>query len=97
MADVMPPQAASTGGRKPSSVWLIIFTDLVALLLTFFVMLFSMSNVQIDRWKEMIDAGSEAAAKEKGLIRLEGKDYIVQDGDVCNFRFNVYNINKIQI
>lgn len=38
------------------SIWLITFTDLVALLLTFFVMLFSMSNVKIDRWKEMIDA-----------------------------------------
>ncbi|NQV54880.1 MAG: OmpA family protein [Rhodospirillales bacterium] len=41
---------------QPSVAWLLIFTDLVALLLTFFVMLFSMSNVQIDRWEEMIDA-----------------------------------------
>lgn len=37
------------------STWLVIFTDLVALLLTFFVMLFSMSNIQIDKWTEMID------------------------------------------
>lgn len=29
------------------------------------------------------------ATKEKGLVRLEGKDYIVQDGDVILFRFNV--------
>lgn len=33
--------------------------------------------------------GSEAAAKEKGLIRSEGKDYVMQDGDVVLFRFNV--------
>ncbi|MFQ5767540.1 MAG: redox-regulated ATPase YchF [Acidobacteriota bacterium] len=35
------------------------------------------------KWKNM------AAVKEKGLLRLEGKEYIVQDGDVINFRFNV--------
>ena len=33
--------------------------------------------------------GSMAAAKEKGLVRLEGKDYVMQDGDIVNFRFNV--------
>jgi len=33
--------------------------------------------------------GSMAAAKEKGLVRLEGKEYLVQDGDVMHFRFNV--------
>lgn len=38
-------------------------------------------------WKDLIDAGSELAAKEKGLIRLEGKEYIMQNGDVCVFRF----------
>jgi GTP-binding protein YchF len=44
---------------------------------------------EIINWKDLIDAGSEAAAKEKGLIRLCGKEYIVADGDVCVFRFNV--------
>ena len=34
-------------------------------------------------------AGSMAAVKEKGLFRLEGKDYVMQDGDVTMFRFNV--------
>ncbi len=34
-------------------------------------------------------AGSMAAAREKGLFRLEGKEYLVQDGDIINFRFNV--------
>ena len=33
--------------------------------------------------------GSMAAAKEKGLVRLEGKDYVMRDGDVVLFRFNV--------
>jgi GTP-binding protein YchF len=33
--------------------------------------------------------GSEAAVKEAGLLRIEGKEYVVQDGDVCHFRFNV--------
>ena len=41
---------------KKSSVWLIIFADLVALLLTFFVMLFSMSNVTEESWKRMVEA-----------------------------------------
>ena len=40
------------------------------------------------QWDKLLEAGSEAAAKERGWIRSEGKDYIVQDGDVCLFRFN---------
>ncbi len=39
--------------------------------------------------QDYLDCGSEAAAKEKGLWRLEGKEYEVQDGDCINFRFNV--------
>ena len=38
---------------------------------------------------DLVECGSEAKAKEKGLYRLEGKDYVMQDGDVVNFRFNV--------
>jgi len=45
--------------------------------------------VEIINWQNLINAGSEALAKEGGLIRLEGKEYVVQDGDCCNFRFNV--------
>jgi len=37
----------------------------------------------------LISCGSIAAAKEKGLVRIEGKEYIVKDGDVVLFRFNV--------
>jgi chemotaxis protein MotB len=46
---------------KPlSTTWLVIFADLVALMLTFFVMLFSISNVTAESWKEMVDALTEA-------------------------------------
>ena len=38
---------------------------------------------------DLVECGSEAAAKEKGLYRLEGKEYVMKDGDVVNFRFNV--------
>lgn len=40
-------------------------------------------------WTKLLEAGSEVAAKERGWMRLEGKNYVVQDGDVCVFRFNV--------
>lgn len=39
--------------------------------------------------QDLLACGSEAKAREKGLMRLEGKDYVVQDGDCVNFRFNV--------
>lgn len=45
-------------------------------------------RAEVINWKDLVDAGGEARAKEKGLIRLEGKEYIMQDGDVCHFRFN---------
>lgn len=38
---------------------------------------------------ELVDAGSRAEAQKRGVLRVEGKDYIVQDGDVLNVRFNV--------
>jgi len=37
----------------------------------------------------LMESGSEAHAKEKGLYRIEGKEYIMREGDVVNFRFNV--------
>ncbi len=45
--------------------------------------------VDVINWQDLLIAGSEVTAKEKGLIRIEGKNYIMQDGDVCNFKFNV--------
>jgi chemotaxis protein MotB len=52
--------SSETGSRGLSSVWLVIFADLVALMLTFFVMLFSMSNVTPESWKKMVDALTDA-------------------------------------
>jgi len=40
-------------------------------------------------YKDLVEAGSMAAAREKGLVRQEGKEYVVQDGDVMLFKFNV--------
>jgi hypothetical protein len=40
-------------------------------------------------WKDLVELGSEAAVKAKGLMRVEGKEYVVQDGDVLHFRFAV--------
>jgi ribosome-binding ATPase YchF (GTP1/OBG family) len=37
-------------------------------------------------WKDLLDAGSYAEARAKGLVRIEGKEYIVKDGDVIEFR-----------
>jgi len=39
--------------------------------------------------EDLLAAGSMAAVRDRGLLRLEGKDYVVQDGDVMHFRFNV--------
>ncbi len=46
-------------------------------------------RAEIVGYDDLIGAGSNAAAREKGLTRLEGKDYVMQEGDVVNFRFNV--------
>jgi len=46
-------------------------------------------RAEVVAYDDLMAAGSMAAAREKGLIRLEGKDYVVQDGDVIYFRFNV--------
>ncbi len=46
-------------------------------------------RAEIVAYDDLIACGSMAAAKEKGLLRLEGKDYVMCDGDVTLFRFNV--------
>lgn len=46
-------------------------------------------RAEIVSYDELMSAGSYAVAREKGLLRLEGKDYIMQEGDVVHFRFNV--------
>lgn len=46
-------------------------------------------RAEVVSYEDLVASGSMAAAREKGLLRLEGKEYIVQDGDVMHFRFNV--------
>ena len=46
-------------------------------------------RAEVIDYKDLLDCGSLAAAKEKGLVRSEGKEYVMQDGDVVLFRFNV--------
>lgn len=46
-------------------------------------------RAEVVNYQDLLDAGTYAAAREKGLIGLEGKDYVVKDGDVILFRFNV--------
>ena len=46
-------------------------------------------RAEVIAYNDYVAAGGEAGAKEKGLMRLEGKEYVVQDGDVMHFRFNV--------
>src|SRR6185369_3407853 len=46
-------------------------------------------RAEIVGYDDLLRAGSYATAREQGLLRLEGKDYIMQEGDVVNFRFNV--------
>lgn len=46
-------------------------------------------RAEVINYKDLIECGGTAQAKEKGLVRLEGKDYVIQDGDVVLFRFNV--------
>ena len=46
-------------------------------------------RAEVVSYDDLMECGSHTAAKEKGLIRLEGKDYVVQDGDIMLFRFNV--------
>ena len=46
-------------------------------------------RAEIVAYKDLMECGSYAAAREKGLVHSEGKDYIMQDGDVTLFRFNV--------
>ena len=46
-------------------------------------------KAEVMRYEDLLKLGSEAAVREKGLLRIEGKEYVVQDGDYMHFRFNV--------
>ena len=46
-------------------------------------------KAEVISYNDFIHYESEAAARENGRLRIEGKEYVVQDGDVMHFRFNV--------
>jgi ribosome-binding ATPase YchF (GTP1/OBG family) len=46
-------------------------------------------RAEVVAYDDLMASGTMAAAKEKGLVRLEGKEYVMQDGDIVLFRFNV--------
>ena len=46
-------------------------------------------KAEVVNYKDLLETGSLAAAREKALVGMEGKDYVVKDGDVILFRFNV--------
>jgi GTP-binding protein YchF len=46
-------------------------------------------RAEVTDWQDLLEQGSLTACREKGLLRLEGKDYPVQDGEIVHFRFNV--------
>jgi GTP-binding protein YchF len=48
-------------------------------------------RAEVTKFEDFMACGSFAAATKKGLLRLEGKDYVMQDGDIAHFRFNVGN------
>ena len=46
-------------------------------------------RAEVVRWDDLVELGSEAKCKEHGKLRVEGRSYVIQDGDVVRFRFNV--------
>lgn len=46
-------------------------------------------KAEVMSYEDLIECGTELKVKEKGKARLEGKDYLMKDGDICHFRFNV--------
>jgi ribosome-binding ATPase YchF (GTP1/OBG family) len=45
-------------------------------------------RAEVIGWQELVDAGGYAAARERGTLRLEGRDYVVRDGDVITVKFS---------
>ena len=66
-----------TGAKAPEAAG-VIHTDFIKAFI----------RAEVIRWEQLVNLGSEAKAREQGLIRTEGKDYMVQDGDVCHFLIN---------
>ena len=46
-------------------------------------------KAEVIAYKDLIEYGDETKVKENGKFRIEGKEYLMQDGDICHFRFNL--------
>ena len=46
-------------------------------------------KAEVMSYDDLVAAGSELKVRENGRARIEGKEYVMQDGDICHFRFNV--------
>ena len=46
-------------------------------------------KAEVESYDDYVTLGGEAGCREAGRLRMEGKDYVMQDGDVVHFRFNV--------
>ncbi len=46
-------------------------------------------RAEVCNWEDFVAYGGDAGCREKGLLRIEGKEYVIRDGDVCNFRVGV--------
>ncbi len=46
-------------------------------------------RAEVCKWQDFVELGGEAGCRDKGLLKIEGKEYIIKDGDVCNFRVGV--------
>jgi ribosome-binding ATPase YchF (GTP1/OBG family) len=46
-------------------------------------------RAEVIRWDDLLEVGSWSKARDAGTLRVEGKDYVAEDGDVMEFRFNV--------
>lgn len=49
---------------------------------------------EVMRYEDFVEAGSETACKANGKLRQQGKEYVLVDGDICFFKFNVSNSGK---
>ena len=89
--DTLGLQTSLTAGEKEARAWTIHKGDTApkaaGVIHTDFEKGFI--KAEVVSFDDLVEAGSMAAAKAAGKVRMEGKDYVMEDGDVVEFRFNV--------